>query len=179
MRWCIYLGGRPRKSTSALQGNVSKAEMKSRLETEKRLKGDNNNITAPTFIQEDEVALNKFNQLVKELSNVGIITNVDTDLLAVYADTWSKYVKATMILAMQDMVEEQENKLGAVTRVINPYIRVQDQYSNKLLKLSALFGLSPADRSKIAHLDPSDKEEKQDPLMNLIKTIGGKHKNNG
>lgn len=165
------MGGRPRKSTTALQGNVSKGEMKSRLETEKRITGNSDNIVAPDFIKEDEIALGKFNELVKELTNVGIITNVDTDLLAVYSDCWSKYVRATMMLSMQDMVEEQENKLGAVVKVANPYIRVQNQYSDKLLKLSSLFGLSPADRSKIAHLDPSDKEDKPDPLLDLINKI--------
>lgn len=175
----LILGGRPRKSTTALQGNVSKAEIKSRLEIEKRLNANSDNIVAPAFIQDDEVALKKFNELVDELNKVGILANVDTDLLAVYADTWSKYVKATIILSMQDMVEEQENKLGAVAKVVNPYIRIQDQYSNKLLKLSALFGLSPADRSKIAHLEPSDKEVKTDPLMELFKSIGNKGKNNG
>ena len=170
------MGGRPRKSTSALQGNVSKAEMRSRLELEKKLSGNNDNIIAPDFIQEDEVAISKFNELVRELKSVGVISNVDADLLAVYSDCWAKYVKATLMLGMQDMVEEQENKLGAVTKVVNPYVRVQDQYSNKLLKLSSLFGLSPADRSKIAHLDPSDKEEKADPLLDLIKGIKKKEK---
>ncbi|GAA0071674.1 hypothetical protein UT300003_31990 [Clostridium sardiniense] len=165
------MGGRPRKSTTALQGNVSKGELKSRLEIEKKITGNSDNIVAPDFIKEDEIALGKFNELVTELTNVGIITNVDTDLLAVYSDSWAKYVRATMMLAMQDMVEEQENKLGSAVKVINPYIRVQDQYSNKLLKLSSLFGLSPADRSKIAHLDPSDKEDKPDPLLDLIKGI--------
>ena len=165
------MGGRPRKSTTALQGNVSKEEIQRRLEIEKKLTGNSDKIEAPDFIKEDELALKKFNELVEELKSVGIITNVDTDLLAVYSDCWSKYVKATIMLSMQDMVEEQENKLGAVVKVVNPYIRVQDQYSNKLLKLSSLFGLSPADRSKIAHLDPSDKEKKEDPLMGLIKTL--------
>lgn len=159
---------RPRKNGVALQGAYTKEEMKKRLEQEARLKGNNDKIVAPDFIQDDPVAMEKFNQLVEELNNAEIINNVDVDLLAVYADCWSKYVNATKMLYIQEMVEYQENKLGALTKVTNPYIKIQNTYSDKLMKISSLFGLSPADRSKIAHLNPSDKEEKVDPLMELL-----------
>ena len=41
-----------------------------------------------------------------------------------------------------------------------------------LMKISALYGLDPASRSKIAHLAPSDKEEKVDPLTEMLKALG-------
>lgn len=159
---------RPRKSTASLQGTLTKEQMEERVELENRLKGNADNLIPPDFIHLDEIALTKFNELVEQLTEVDVIANVDTDLLAVYADSWSKYIKATKMLAMQSMVEEQENKLGAVTKVQNPYIKIQQSYSQQLIKLASLFGLSPVDRSKIAHLNPSDKNEKEDPLMTLL-----------
>lgn len=162
---------RPRKDTSALQGAYTKEAMKERLEQENRLKGNNDNILAPRFIEEDEIALRKFNQLKKELIEVDVINNVDVDLLSVYCDCWSKYVKATMMLGIQDFVEEQESKSGSLVKTPNPYIKIQQSYGDRLIKLSSLFGLSPADRSKIAHLQPSDKNEKDDPLMNLLQGL--------
>lgn len=171
MKGGVILGGRPRKDTSALQGSYNKDEMKKRVEVENKLKGKKDKIEAPGFIENDDVALEKFHQLVDELGEVDILLNVDVDLLAVYSDCWSKYIKATKMLTYQDMVEDQENKLGVVTRTQNPYIKIQNTYSDKLMKISSLFGLSPADRSKIAHLTPSNKNNETDPLMELIKGL--------
>ena len=162
---------RPRKDTSALQGAYTKEAMKDRLERENRLKGNKDNIMPPDFIEDDEIASRKFNQLKKELTEVDVINNVDADLLAVYSDCWSKFVKTTKILNLQDFVEEQENKSGANVKTPNPYIKIQQSYSDRLVKLSSLFGLSPADRSKIAHLQPSDKNEKKDPLLELLQGL--------
>lgn len=153
---------------TALQGDYTKEDMQSRLEQEKRLKGNSDKIIAPDFIEYDEVAMQKFNQIVEELNASEVISNVDVDLLAVYCDCWSKYVQATKMLHIQELIELQENKLGALTKVTNPYIKVQNIYSDKMMKISSLFGLSPADRSKIAHLNPSSKEEVVDPLMELL-----------
>ena len=161
---------RPRKNIEALQGAYTKEAMQERLEQDKRLKGNKDKLIAPAFIENDQVALDKFNSLIRELSSCDLINNVDVDLLAVYADSWSKYMKATIMLSKQDMVEEQESKTG-ITKVQNPYIKIQQSYSQQLLKISNLFGLSPADRSKIAHLEPSSKEEKTDPLMDLLKGL--------
>lgn len=42
-----------------------------------------------------------------------------------------------------------------------------------MMKLSDRYGLDPASRSKIAHLSPSDKEEKVDPLMQMLNGLVG------
>lgn len=159
---------RPRKDTSALQGNYTKEAMKERLENENRLKGKTDKLVAPEIVMIDEVALAKFEELVEELKEVDVIANVDIDLLGVYCTAYSGYIRATKMLLMQSMVEEQENKLGAITKMQNPYIKIQQSYSDKMIKIASLFGLSPADRTRIAHLNPSDKNDKPDPLIELL-----------
>ena len=159
---------RPRKDTSALQGAYTKDAMKQRLESENKLKGRSDNLIAPYIVTIDEVALQKFEQLVDELSEVGVLANVDIDLLGSYCTAYSAYVRSTKMLLMQNMVEEQENKLGAITKVQNPYIKIQQSYLDKMIKIASLFGLSPADRTRIAHVNPSDKNEKSDPLIELL-----------
>lgn len=159
---------RPRKDTSALQGAYTKDAMKQRLESENKLKGRSDNLIAPYIVTIDEVALQKFEQLVNELSEVGVLANVDIDLLGGYCTAYSAYVRSTKMLLMQNMVEEQENKLGAITKVQNPYIKIQQSYLDKMIKIASLFGLSPADRTRIAHVNPSDKNEKSDPLIELL-----------
>lgn len=162
---------RPRKDTSALQGSYTKEAMKERLESENKVKGKSDKLVAPDILKLDDVALEKFEELVRELKEVDIITNVDVDLLAVYALAWSRYVKATKMLMLQSMVEEQENKAGVIIKTQNPYIKIQQTSSQELIKLASLFGLSPADRTRIAHLNPSDKNEQSDPLLELLGSL--------
>lgn len=159
---------RPRKDTSALQGAYTKDAMKERLENENKLKGKTDNLIAPEIVMVDEIALAKFEELVEELKEVNVIANVDVDLLGGYCTSYSGYVRATKMLMMQSLVEEQENKLGAITKMQNPYIKVQQSYLDRMIKIASLFGLSPADRTRIAHLNPSDKNDKPDPLIELL-----------
>lgn len=159
---------RPRKDTSALQGSYTKEAMKERLENENRLKGKTDKLIAPEIVKIDEVALAKFEELVEELKEVDVIANVDVDLLGGYCTSYSGYVRATKMLMIQNLVEEQENKLGAITKMQNPYIKVQQSYLDRMIKIASLFGLSPADRTRIAHLNPSDKNDKPDPLLELL-----------
>lgn len=159
---------RPKKSTTSLQGAYTKDAMKERLENENKLKGKTDNLIAPEIVMVDEIALAKFEELVEELKEVNVIANVDVDLLGGYCTSYSGYVRATKMLMMQSLVEEQENKLGAITKMQNPYIKVQQSYLDRMIKIASLFGLSPADRTRIAHLNPSDKNDKPDPLIELL-----------
>ena len=104
----------------------------------------------------------------KSLLKDNLIANVDVDLLGGYCTSYSGYVRATKMLMMQNLVEEQENKLGAITKMQNPYIKVQQSYLDRMIKIASLFGLSPADRTRIAHLNASDKNDKPDPLLELL-----------
>lgn len=159
---------RPRSNVTALQGNYSKEYIQERLEQEKAITGDSDNIVVPDFIKDDEIAVKEFNRIVDELKKVNIVTNVDNTILGIYADSYSKYVEATKRMFNQPMVTEYTNKGGNTNPVVNPYIKIQQQYSAQIMKISQLYGLDPASRSKIAHLNPSDKEEEEDKLAILM-----------
>lgn len=162
---------RPIKNISALQGHRSKAEIKERLEREKAITGASDNIIPPKFIENNEVALEEFYRIVDELKAVGIATNVDSVLLGAYADCYSKYYESTLCMENEPLVTQYTNKTGEVNDVPNPHIKIQQQYLTMMMKLSDRYGLDPASRSKIAHLSPSDKEEKPDALMELMKGL--------
>ena len=162
---------RPRKNVTALQGNYSKEMIQDRLEQEKSITGDSDNVVIPLFIKHDEIAVEEFLRIVEELKKVNLVTNVDSTMLGIYADCYSKYVESTMAMANQPLVVEYTNKGGETNSVPNPYIKIQNQDSQMLMKISEKYGLDPSSRSKIAHLQPSDKEEKVDPLMELMKGL--------
>lgn len=162
---------RPRKNVTALQGNYSKEMIQERLEQEKSITGDNDNIIIPLFIKDDEIAVEEFLRIVEELRKVNLVTNVDSTMLGIYADCYSKYVESTIAMSNEPLVIDYTNKGGETNSVPNPYIKIQNQYIQMLMKISTMYGLDPSSRSKIAHLQPSDKEEKVDPLMELMKGL--------
>ena len=164
---------RPRKNVTALQGNYSKEMIQERLEQEKSITGDNDNIIIPLFIKDDEIAVEEFLRIVEELRKVNLVTNVDSTMLGIYADCYSKYVESTMAMSNEPLVIDYTNKGGETNSVPNPYIKIQNQYIQMLMKISTMYGLDPSSRSKIAHLQPSDKEEKVDPLIDLMKKVKG------
>ena len=164
---------RPRKNVTALQGNYSKEMIQERLEQEKSITGDNDNIIIPLFIKDDEIAVEEFLRIVEELRKVNLVTNVDSTMLGIYADCYSKYVESTMAMSNEPLVIDYTNKGGETNSVPNPYIKIQNQYIQMLMKISTMYGLDPSSRSKIAHLQPSDKEKKVDPLLDLMKKVKG------
>ena len=164
---------RPRKNVTALQGNYSKEMIQERLEQEKSITGDSHNIIIPLFIRHHDVAVEEFLRIVEELKKVNLVTNVDSTLLGIYADCYSKYVESTMAMANEPLVVEYTNKGGETNSVANPYIKIQNQYMQMLMKISEKYGLDPSSRSKIAHLQPSNKEEEVDPLVDLMKKVKG------
>lgn len=163
--------GRPKKCVNALQGAYTKEAIKQRVEMEKAITGDSDNIPPPKFIENDEIALAEFYRVVDELKKVNIVTNVDSVMLGVYANCYSIYYRATLEIEEQDLITEYTNKGGATNSVINPYIKIQQQYMASLMKISEKFGLDPSSRAKIAHLQPSDKEDKKDPLMLMVEKM--------
>lgn len=164
---------RPRKAANALQGAYTKEAMEERVAKEKAITGDSDNIPPPKFIENDEIALAEFYRVVDELRKVNIVTNVDSVMLGMYANCYSLYYRATIEIGEQGLVTEYTNKGGATNAVINPYIKIQQQYMTSLMKISEKFGLDPSSRAKIAHLQPSDKEKKEDPLMAMAEKMMG------
>ena len=110
---------RPRKNVAALQGNYSKEMIQDRLEQEKSITGDSDNVVIPLFIKHDEIAVEEFLRIVEELKKVNLVTNVDSTMLGIYADCYSKYVESTMAMANQPLVVEYTNKGGETNSVVN------------------------------------------------------------
>ena len=164
---------RPRKSVSSLQGHYSKQEIKERLKREKAITGDSDNIVPPVFIQDDIVALGEFYRIVDELLKVDVATNIDANNLGLYCKEYSTYDLATEFLEKEGYILLHTNKAGAENTKKNEWYSIQQTALNKMIKLSSLYGFDPSSRAKIAHLQPTSKEEEEDPLVALAKKING------
>ena len=91
----------------------------------------------------DRRAIDKWDMLVPSLNNLGVITNNDFDVVARYCFWWGRFVYEA----------ESGNTVDA------------KKAEECLLKLGALLGLSPADRTKVI---VSKKEDKKDEFLRAI-----------
>ena len=94
-------------------------------------------------------------------------------MLGIYADCYSKYVESTLCMVDQPLLIDYTNKGGETNPIPNPYIKIQQQYMQLLMKISEKYGLDASSRSKLASVQPSDKEEKSDPLLDLMRKVKG------
>jgi P27 family predicted phage terminase small subunit len=92
-----------------------------------------------------EPAQEKWNELAPMLSRLGLLTECDLDILALYCSTWVKWQEAERAI--------QEN--GSTTRAqsgyqqISPYVTIAKNALADLMRLGDKLGLNPAARNRI------------------------------
>jgi P27 family predicted phage terminase small subunit len=100
----------------------------------------------PSWVIDDQVALTEWQRLAPELESLGLLTNLDQLVFGMYCDAVSRFRLA------RDAVQKigplvKAKKGGAVYQ--SPYLPVMRRERDALLKLAALMGLSPSDRTRI------------------------------
>ena len=89
---------------------------------------------------------------VKQLKEMGILSDTDGDLLATYANAVVTYQKATVIVDASGILVKGRRD----TVVTNPAVRIQRDTAQLVRQLGAEFGLSPASRTRIQAEKPHD-----------------------
>lgn len=145
---------------SGNKAHLTKKQIEERTKNEPKFGADK--IRCPTWL--DKIAKKEWNRIVKELKAAELMTNVDVTALAVYCDTYSKYIDATEQLSKEDLTYVYTNKSGAKNVVEHPLVRIAKGYAELMKKYAVEFGLTPASRAKIAI---PKKEEKKDPLKEM------------
>ena len=54
---------------------------------------------------------------------------------------------------------------------LNPHIKIQHDYQAKFIQASSTLGLTPSARSTLASMQMDNREEEQDEVMQLIKSL--------
>lgn len=84
-------------------------------------------------------------RLTDELEGMGLLASADRGLMTAWCAAWAQFRAATEWLAVNSPVAEGANG-GAY---MHPYANLQSAASERLTKLAAQFGLSPAARARI------------------------------
>ena len=142
--------GRPPKSAAQkkLEGNPGKRKTKAEPQLTPALPAPPANLT--------EAAIVEWNRVGPELFAAKILTNADRGALAVYCQSWADWVEARDYIDGKKKVIKSPNGY----EMQSPWVAIANKASEKLLKVAAEFGLTPASRVRLA-TDPPDPDDDQ------------------
>ena len=122
--------------------------------------------TKPQTVKDCKVASAKWNQLCKELEQLGIIATCDVDLLEMYCVLFGQYRSALASVRKTGLVlvtREDKGKQVEVKR--NPFETVQNKTIKQLTNMMAEMGLTATSRQRLA-TTPGD--EAGDPFIQFL-----------
>lgn len=152
---------RPRKVVGISTGKISKASRASREQQEKDLKIDRKTLErgAPEWLS-DEAAL-EYNRVVDEAAKIDLLDNLDVAALAIYADQFDRYTKASLAIQKDGAVIT-----GKSGRMMNPAVNVQVKAAELIAKMSTKLGLATTDRLKL--IVPTKEEKKVNKFLKYV-----------
>lgn len=146
------MAGRKAKPIDVLVGDgkshLTKDQIEARKEAESRINFGTDKIERPTWL--DAVGKKMWEQLVEELLNSNLMTNVDVYALAIACDAYSNYVKAAKSIKTEGQTIHYTNAIGATNEVQHPKVAIAQKYHQIFKSYLSEFGLSPAARARLA-----------------------------
>lgn len=149
--------------------HMSNAEIEQRRKNEEALQTDADKVNPPKWLSEE--AKKVFRKIVKELKKVKLVTNLDVNSLAIYADNVVKYAeyekeltKLNQLLDEAEEIEDVAEKVkvkAQIHKTIVNYITKKLQIGDTIRKYSVEFGLTAQSRARLA-IPREKKEEKSE-----------------
>lgn len=96
----------------------------------------------------------EWNRITKELQALGIIARIDRAALTVYCMAWLDFVYASR------MVDEEGEVITSIKggKYQNPWVGIKTSAMDRLVRISAEFGMTPASRTKIKVETPTEED---------------------
>lgn len=152
--------GRPAKSAKILtECSQTKDEIQERIDNEEKLKGKADKVDPPDYLNNNQVDL--FNYIKAELSESKLLSNLDI------------YILSTCVIAI-DRLQKLESMLNLNNTLMfrNEFMSAKDKYTKDLYRCCNELSLSPQSRAKLANINLTAQQEKDDPLVKALKGKG-------
>jgi len=149
--------GRPCKSASLLaRPHQTPEEVAERIESEKKLKGNDNQLNPPEYLNEAQKSI--FNYIVEQLRTSGILGNLDI------------YILTTAAIAIGRLAEiENEINMDSSKLSDKNLMATKEKYSKDFFRATTELSLSPQSRAKIGNINLASKLNSEDPLLKVLK----------
>jgi len=109
----------------------------------------------------DADAKKEWKRLVRELYDLGLMTNLDRATLAGYCAAWSEWVKMSRLLDQTGLLLKSAN--GVFYQ--SPMVAIRNRALEQMRQFGGLLGLNPMDRGRV-RAAPAPAED--DPLEALL-----------
>lgn len=153
---------RPCKSAKVLTPHSqSIEETKFRIDKEEKLRGTDDYLQAPKYLNASQKKV--YNFIVDHLKESRILGNVDT------------YILESVSIAI-DRIREIEKRINKDPDLLmnRELMAAKTKYSSEFIRYCTELSLSPQSRAKIGNLNLQAKQNESDPLLKILK--GGKKK---
>lgn len=149
------------KELKLLKGNPSKENLNDIVVPPPKLP------KCPTWL--DKEGKKEWKRISKDLFDLGLLTNIDMAALAIYCQTFSRWLECEQFISQFGYTYEDTytGKNGDIfhTTKVYPQVGFSQKYTNLLTKYIAMFGLSPGYRG---NLIGSGKEEKKSKMNSFL-----------
>jgi P27 family predicted phage terminase small subunit len=98
------------------------------------------------------------------LEDMGVLTNVDAQALALYCEVFARWRYACTQLARYGLVVKSPSGYP----IQSPYLAIENRAQDQMVALMREFGMTPASRTKVSSVKPKQKENS---FLRLMKTI--------
>lgn len=140
------VGGNPNRLT--------KKEIREREKAEAKLRPPANRLRAPDWLQGDARRL--FQQIVRDMADTQLYTNVEVHPLAIYCDAVIKHRDASL-----EVDRDGPTIAGARGGLVqHPAVLVATKYAQVIARYGAILGLDPSSRASLAI--PREEEKPKD-----------------
>ena len=106
----------------------------------------------------NDVAINEFKRIVKEIDKIDVIGNLDINNLGGYCNSYALYLKSTEELKGKSLIVRKMTKNGPMT-IKNPLIEIQKNYADEMRKFASLCGMTIDSRLKVATIQTTKQQE--------------------
>jgi P27 family predicted phage terminase small subunit len=127
----------------------------------------------PDFIKEDEIAVEEWDRITKELDTIGLLNKLDHALIESWVICYSRWINAEKKVLEKGTLSITGQKITTKTKkdgtieevksggnvITSPYLWVANKSWQQLLKLASEMGMTPSARSRIS-ITPKKKEDK-------------------
>jgi phage terminase, small subunit len=142
---------RPTKAAATTVGHFTSEELKNRIDSETKLKGESDKLKPPSYLTVPQKKI--FRYIVTNLKSSGILGNLDIYVLT----------ECSICIDRMQTIEKSINESG----VIEPALAaVKEKYTKAFFRYCNELSLSPQSRAKIANINAQSKEE--NPLIKAL-----------
>lgn len=133
--------------------HLTNDEKEARKQAEEVLKGGNDKIKPPTFLNTNAKKIFKY--IVDEMESSGILSNLDI------------YILSECAIAI-DRIQQSEKVLNK--DIFNKdALRIKESYMKEFFRAISELSLSPQSRAKLANLNVNAQINAKDPLLEALK----------